>query len=165
MTSLADTDRKAGWRGRLAWIALALSLTLNLCFIGGMAWVHWHALPPPLVRMQHFGNSLNLADNQRQVFGQFLRTIRLRGRIVRESNQPLIDELWSEIAKPAPDQSAIAKLADQINGNREAFQRAVSTALDAFIETLTPDQRAQLADRATTPHDPLTRRFFQMVVP
>jgi Spy/CpxP family protein refolding chaperone len=77
----------------------------------------------------------------------------------------LIDDVWSEIAKPTPDQATIAKLADQINGNRESFQHEVSAALDAFIKTLTPEQRAQLAAMAKSPQDEAARRLFQMVVP
>jgi uncharacterized membrane protein len=165
MTTLADSGRKAGWRGRLVWIALALSLTLNVCFFGGLAWMRVHAPPSPFIRMQHFTDSLNLNDSQHQAYEQFLRTIRLRGRFVRESNQPLIDDIWNEIAKPAPDASAVAKFGDQVNGNRNAFQREVSTALDTFIKTLSPDQRAQLAAKAKTPQDEVSRRLFQMVVP
>jgi uncharacterized membrane protein len=165
MTSLADSGRKAGWRGRLVWIALALSLTLNVCFFAGLAWMRLLAPLTPLARMEHFGDSLNLNDTQRQAYEQFLRTIRLRGRFVRESNQPLIDDVWGEVAKPTPDASTVAKLADQVNGNREAFQREVSTALDAFIKTLSPEQRTQLAAKAKTPPDDAARRLFQMVVP
>lgn len=165
MTALADSGQKAGWRGRLVWVALALSLTLNVCFLAGLAWMRLHAPPPPFVRMQHFGDSLNLDETQHQAYDQFLRTIRLRGRFVRESNQPLIEDIWSEIAKPTPDASTIAKLADQVNGNRDAFQREVSTALDAFLKTLTPDQRAQLAAKAKAPPDEAARRLFQMVMP
>ena len=165
MTSLVDTGHRAGWRGRLLWIALALSLTLNLCVFAGIAWMHTHAPPAPMIRMQHFGQTLNLNDDQRRAFEQFLRTIRLRGRFVRESDQPLIDDIWSEIAKPTPDPSAIAKLADQVNGNREGFQRDMSAALDTFIKTLTPDQRAQFAAKAKAPGDEAARRLFQMVVP
>jgi uncharacterized membrane protein len=165
MTTLADSGQKAGRGGRLLWIALALSLTLNVCFLAGLAWMHAHAPPPSLVRMQHFGDSLKLDTAQRQAYEQFLRTLRLRGRFVRESNEPLIDNLWSEVAKPTPDTSTIAKLADQVNGNREGLQREVSTALDAFIKTLTPEQRAQLAAKAKAPPDEPARRLFQMVVP
>lgn len=164
MTAI-DTGRRVGWRWRLVWVALALSLTLNVCFLGGLAWMRFHAPPPPFIRMQHFGDSLNLNDTQHQAYDQFLRVIRLRGRFVRESNQPLIDDLWSEIAKPTPDASTIARLADQINGNRDAFQREVTTALDAFIKTLNPDQRAQLAAKAKAPPDEAARRLFQMVMP
>jgi uncharacterized membrane protein len=165
MTSLADTGHRAGWRGRLLWIALALSLTLNLCIFAGVAWMHTHVPPAPMIRMQHFGQTLKLNDDQRRAFDQFLRTIRLRGRFVRESDQPLIDDIWSEIAKPTPDDSTIAKLADQVNGNREGFQRDVSAALDTFIKTLNPDQRAQFAAKAKAPGDEAARRLFQMVVP
>ena len=165
MTTIADSGRKAGWRGRLVWLALALSLTLNICFLGGLAWMHMHAPPPPLMRMRALGQSLNLNDSQRQAFEQFLRTIRLRGRFVRETNEALVENLWSEEAKPTPDDATIAKLGDQISGNRDSLQREVSTAFDSFLKTLTPEQRAQLAAKANAPPDPMTRRIFQMVVP
>jgi uncharacterized membrane protein len=165
MTILAESGQKAGRGGRLLWIALALSLTLNICFLAGLAWMHIHAPGPPLVRLQHFGDSLNLTGDQRQAYEQFLRTVRQRGRAVREGNQPLIQNMWSEIAKPTPDTAAIAKLGDQINSNRIALQRDVSSALDAFIKTLTPEQRAQLAAKAKAPPDEPARRLFQMVTP
>jgi uncharacterized membrane protein len=165
MTTIADSRPKAGWRGRLVWLALALSLTLNVCFLGGLAWMRVHAPPPPLMRMRALGQSLNLNDDQRQAFEQFLRTIRLRGRFVRETNQVLIGNIWTEIAKPTPDDASIAKLDDQVDGNRETLQREVSTALDTFIKTLTPEQRAQLAAKAKAPPDEIARRIFQMVVP
>ena len=165
MTALADSGQKAGRGGRLLWIALALSVTLNVCFLAGLAWMHIQRPPPPIVRMQHFADSLNLNGDQRQAYEQFLGTLRQRGRSVREVNQPLIQDLWSEVAKPTPDTSAIAKLADQINGNRVALLREVSTALDAFIKTLTPEQRAQLAAKAKAPPDEPARRLFQMVTP
>ncbi len=165
MTTLAESGQKAGRGGRLLWIALALSLTLNVCFIAGLAWMHIHAPPSPIVRMRHFGESLNLNGDQRQAYEQFLRTLRLRGRFVRESNQPLIENLWNEIAKPTPDTSTVAKFADQINSNREGFLRELSTALNTFIKTLTPEQRALLASKAKAPPDEPSRRLFQMVVP
>jgi uncharacterized membrane protein len=165
MTTLAESGQKAGRGGRLLWIALALSLTLNICFLAGIAWMHMHAPPSPIVRMQHFGDSLNLNGGQKQAYEQFLRTLRLRGRFVRESNQPLIENLWSEIAKPTPDTATVAKLADQVNSNREGLQREASTALDTFIKTLTPEQRALLAQKAKSPPDEPARRLFQMVTP
>ncbi len=165
MTTLAESGQKAGPRGRLTWIALALSLTLNIFFLAGLAWMHLHAPPPPFVRMQHFADPLKLSDSQRQAYNQFLRTLRMRGRFVRESNRPLIDSLWNEIAKPTPDVAAVAKLADQIHGNRESLLREVSTALDAFIKTLTPEQRAQFAAQAKAPREEPARRLFQLVVP
>jgi uncharacterized membrane protein len=165
MTTLADSGQKAGRGGRLLWIALALSLTLNVCFLAGLAWMHVHRPPSPIVRLGHFGDSLNLNNDQREAYDQFVRTLRLRGRFVRESNQPLIENLWSEIGKPTPDTSTIAKLADQVNGNREAFLHEVSAALDTFVKTLTPEQRAMLAAKAKAPPDEPARRLFQMIVP
>lgn len=167
MTSLAEPGRQTGWRARLVWIALALSLTLNLFFVGGLLWVKLSMHPPlpPIERMQRLGQALDLTADQRVAFEQFVRVIRLRGRYVRETNQPLLERIWGEVAKPAPDQDLVAKLGAEVNGNRTAFQKEASTALLAFMKTLTPEQRSKLADIAKRPGDEPTRRLFQIIAP
>lgn len=165
MTALAQTGQKAERRGRLLWIVLALSLALNLFFIAGLGWMRFNAPPPPFVRMEHFSDSLNLSAGQRHAYEQFLHTIRTRGRFVRRSNRPLIRALWAELAKPQPDRTAVSKLAAQIYANHETFLHDVSAALDAFIKTLSPDQRAEFAAKAQAPRDPAARWLFRMVVP
>jgi Spy/CpxP family protein refolding chaperone len=167
MTSIADSGPKAGWRGRLLWIALALSLTLNVCFVGGLVWTKMALHPPmgPIERIQRVGQALDLNDSQRIAFDQFVRVLRLRGRFIRETNQPLLQELWGEIAKPTPDDATVAQLGDQINANRATLQKEASAALSDFIKTLTPEQRTKMAGVITAPGDEPTRRVFQMIVP
>jgi uncharacterized membrane protein len=166
MSSIAESGQRTGWRARLVWIALALSLTLNVFFIGGLVWVKLsHPLMPPFERMQRLGQSLDLNDDQRRAFEQFVRVIRLRGRYVRDSNQPLLEQIWTELAKPTPDEAAVAKLGAQINDNRQAFQKEASTALVNFVKTLSPEQRAKLAGIARSGGDEPTRRLFQVIAP
>ena len=167
MTAIAESSRPTGWRGRLVWVALALSLTLNVFFVAGAAWLKFsaHAPLPPIERMQRVGQALNLTDDQRLAFDQFLRVIRLRGRFFRESNQPLLERIWAELAKPTPDDDAIAKLGTQIEDNREAFEHEASTALLAFVKTLNPEQRAKLAEITKTAIDPPTHRLFEIIAP
>lgn len=167
MTSIAEPGPRPSWRARFVWIALALSLTLNVFFIGGLAWMKASIHPPlpPIERMQRLGQALNLNDDQRLAFDQFVRVIRLRGRYVRETNQPLLERAWSEISKPAPDEDAIAKLGAEINKNRQAFQKEVSAALLTFVKTLSPEQRAKLGGIARGAGDEPTRRLFQIVAP
>lgn len=167
MSSIADSGRRAGWRARLVWIALALSLTLNVFFIGGLAWMKFamHGPIPPMERMQRLGQSLNLNDDQRLAFDQFVRVVRQRGRFIRETNQPLFERIWAELGKPSPDLDAVAKLGAEINNNRQTFQNEASTALLAFVKTLSPEQRAKLAGMAHGAGDEPTRRLFQVIAP
>ncbi len=167
MTSVAASDPRTGWRGRLVWIALALSLTLNVFFVGGLVWVRtfMHPPPPPLERMQRLGETLNLTPDQHVAFEQFVRGLRQRARAVRESTRPLVLQIWAELAKPAPDDAQVTKLGEQVNGDRIAFQHEVSVAMLSFIKTLNPEQRAHLAQIASTARDEPTRRLLQLVAP
>ncbi len=167
MTVVAESGRRAGWRGRLVWLALALSLTLNVCFIGGLVWtrMRFHQMASPMERIQHLADALNLNADQRAAFGQFLRVIRQRGRSARGSNEALLDRSWAEIAKAEPDDAALAQLGQQIHANRDAFEQEASQAMLAFIKTLSPEQRSQLAAIAKSRPDEPMRRVYQMIAP
>jgi len=164
---MAQTGREIGWRRRLVWIALALSLTLNVFFIGGLMWTKTFVRPPlaPIERLQRLGQSLNLDDRQQQAFEQFIRVIRQRGRDMRENNQALLKQIWTELAKPNPDNDLVARLGGQVNDNRVAFQKEASAALLAFTKELQPEQRSQLAETAQSARDEPSRRLFQMIAP
>jgi len=167
MTSIAEPGRQTGWRARLIWVALALSLTLNVFFVGGLLWVKLSTHPPlpPLERMLRIGQDLTLNDQQHLALDQFLRVIRLRGRFLRETNQPLLERIWAELAKPTPDDDAIAKLGAEIEKNRADFQHEAATALLSFVKTLTPEQRAKLAEITKAANDPPARRLFELIAP
>jgi len=165
--SIAELGRQTSWRGRWVWIALALSVTLNVFFIGGLMWVKLSMRPAiaPMERVQRLGQSLDLNDEQRVAFEHFVRVLRQRGRSARESNQPLIEQIWGELAKPVPDQAAVSKLGNEVTQNRTAFQKEVATALMGFVQTLKPEQRERLATIARSPRDEPARRFFQAITP
>ncbi len=166
MTSIAESGQRTGWRGRLIWIALALSLALNVFFVGGLAWVKMAGgPPPPIERLRVLSHSLDLNNDQNLAFEQFLRVIRLRGRYMRETNQPLLAKIWTEMAKPAPDDEQVARLSAEVNGNRETFQKEATTAFLAFMKTLSPEQRTKLAAFVTEAKDEPTRRLFQIIAP
>ena len=167
MTSIAEPGRRSGWRGRLVWVALAVSLVVNLAFVGGLTWMKLSARPnlTPIERMQRIGQELNLTDDQRLAFEQFLRVARLRGRFQRESNQPLLERIWAEMAKPTPDEDAIAKASAEVDKNRQAFQQELAGALQGFIKTLSPEQRVKFAEVTKAGGDPPTRRLFEIIAP
>lgn len=168
MTSLAESGQRRAGRGRLAWIALALSLTLNLFFLGGLAWSKFFAEPfglTPAERFQQLGRDLNLNDDQRAAFRQFFHTVRLRGQLLRESNEPLMERVWAELAKPQPDDALISRLVEQAAENRHDFQKTTAAALGTFMATLTPEQRAQFANLAKQHQDIAAKRLWRMIIP
>jgi len=167
MSGVAESGRKTGWKSRLVWIALALSLVLNVFFVAGGIWVKMsvRSALPPIVRLQRLGDRLDLNEDQRVAFDQFIRVIRLHGRFVRETNQPLLDRIWIELAKRTPDEDAVGKLGAQVGDNRQAFMKEVSVSFFAFVKTLSPEQREKLSTIARRANDPPTRRLFEVIAP
>jgi Spy/CpxP family protein refolding chaperone len=134
-------------RRRLWWILLALSLVLNVCFIGGVLWYRASAPPfqrgPIEERFLEMADRLNLDPQQRTAFDRYFRTFRARFTLMREEVEPLIADAWSEIAKPQADEAQVLHLFDEAAAKRRAFQREVTSATFAFLATLSPEQRAQ----------------------
>jgi uncharacterized membrane protein len=154
-------------RSRLPWILLALSLALNLCFVGGLFWVRMEAsrarMGPP-ERMELVAKQLALDDNQRAAFDRFVRTMRLKSRHLRETNMPLIDDTWQEFAKQQPDEAAIDKLSEQAANNRRSFQIETGRALREFLAALSEDQRTKfiaLVKNRDRDRPPLLRQLMQ----
>lgn len=148
MTSLAESDIKSSIRNRLVWVALALSITLNIFVIAGLVWSQ-AASPRPTnfaERLVEAGAGLNLSPAQRDAFNQFAETIQHRTKDMRDANVPLFRHIWDELAKAQPDQTTINQLVDEASENRHTYQRDVTTALSGFLASLSSDQRAQFVD-------------------
>jgi len=152
VTGIDPSGRPAGKRGRAGLVALALSLTLNVCFVAGLVWTRTMDHPPPpmapVERFQQIAKDMNLTGDQLAAFQQFAQTFRDRQRLLRDQNKPIIDAMWTELANPQADPAKIAGLLDQANQNRSAAQKDNTTALLTFLATLPPDQRTQFTTLA-----------------
>jgi len=150
----AETESVAPRRGvlpRLPWILLALSLALNLFFIGGFFWVRGEAARAqmrPAERFELIAHELNLDAKQRGAFEHFVGLMRMRARHLRESNQPLIEEAWGELAKPKPDDAVIDHDLEAAAANRHAFQVETSHALRSFLAGLSDELRTRFVEFA-----------------
>jgi Spy/CpxP family protein refolding chaperone len=159
MTSLAEA-RLSGSRGRLVWLALALSLTLNVFFIGGLMWSHWAAPATPATAIERFAlaaKRLSLSPDQHDALDQFLNDMREQTQLMRETNHPLLQQIWDELAKADPDQAIIDQRIDEMTQNRRVFQRQMTAALTHFLAVLSPEQRAQFVELAR-PRNPNAAR-------
>jgi uncharacterized membrane protein len=167
MTSIAEGDAKPRLRGRLLWVALALSLTLNVFFISGLVWSRLAGERPmtPAERFQETESELNLSANQREAFKEFIREVRQRSRTLREHNLPLIQNVWEELAKAQPDQAAISRSVDEATDNRRTYQREMTAALSTFLGSLSPAQREQFVELAKRPQDQRAHHIRRMILP
>jgi Spy/CpxP family protein refolding chaperone len=148
MTSLADAEGRSVMRNRLVWLALALSLTLNAFVVAGLVWSQ-AANPRPANfadRLVEAGATLNLTAEQRTSFNRFAQAIELRTKEMREANGPLFRHIWDELAKADADQAVLNQLVDAASENRHGYQKDVTTDLNAFLGSLSPEQRTQFVD-------------------
>ena len=150
MIAVADDAAHAPRRRLGLWIALALSLTLNVCLVGGLGWAMLAMEPPPAPaeRFVAVGRDLDLDPAQRAALAAFAVTAREATHALRESNAPVMQKIWDQMAQGTPDEAAISRLTDEALENRRVYQGKMTAGLLKFLSTLSPEQRSQFAQLA-----------------
>jgi uncharacterized membrane protein len=149
-------------KGRLVKVALALSLALNVCFVGGLAYSKFVRPTPPLIAL---GRELNLEPDQRKAFQGFVQVVRSKGAVLREANLALGRKIWDELSQPKPDAQKLSGLFTDIANNRRDYQMAVGTALLPFLETLSIEQRERFIAIGKRRQDAMANRMRQLLAP
>jgi Spy/CpxP family protein refolding chaperone len=147
--TFASTAARGATRRPLLWMALTLSLVLNLCFVAGALWTRFQ--PPaapasPAERLQRVGAELALDPQQRQAFERYSETLRTHMQQMRETVEPMMSTAWAELAKPDADQATAARLFDEAGQTRRGLQRELLAPTLAFLATLSPEQRAKFVE-------------------
>ena len=148
MTAITAAVRRPG-RQHLMRVALALSLALNLCFVGGAAWIRMHAPAPyPGIakRFQQIEGGLALDPQQRQAFDRYAATIEAQLRLMHHHMAPLIDEAWAEMAKSQAQPADVMRVFDRVRAERRNFEQELTTATLAFLARLSPAQRQRFVE-------------------
>jgi uncharacterized membrane protein len=147
--TLASAAARDATRHPLLWVALTLSLVLNLCFVAGALWIRIQgpAMPAgPAERLQRIGTELVLDPQQRQAFELYSENVRSHMQQMRETVEPLMSAAWSELAKPDADPATAARLFDEAAQARHSLQRELLTPTLTFLATLSPEQRAKFVE-------------------
>ncbi len=144
----AVPPRVFSWQ-TLPWFLLALSLTLNVFFVGGH--VYTRALLDRVSeakseRARFAAERLGLDPAQQQEFKALRRKIRARRRDYRVRNREHLRVLWSEIAKPTPDETAVDARLRALADNRYAFHKDTAAFARDFLANLGPDQKKAFLD-------------------
>lgn len=149
-------------RGRLVTVALALSLALNVFFVGGLIYSRFVPPTPPLVAL---GRQLNLEPEQRKAFQSFLQVVRRNGVALRDANGKISAQIWEELSQPKPDEQKLTALIAEVANNRLDYQMTVGSAIIPFLETLTPEQRARFIEISKRRQDAVAGRMRQLLQP
>lgn len=147
--TIASTVPRGARRPHLLWVALTLSLVLNLCFVAGALWIRIHEPAPPLSPeegLQRIGAELGLDPQQRHAFERYSEAMRARMQQMREAIAPQMSAARAELAKPNADEATIVRLFDAAGQIRRGYQRELLAPTMAFLATLSPDQRAKFVE-------------------
>ena len=147
--TLASAAARGTTRHPLFWVALTLSLALNLCFVGGALWIRIQGPAPPVSpaeRLQRIGSELDLDPAQKQAIQRYTENLRTHMQQMREKVEPMMSAAWAELAKPDADQATAARLFDEAGQARRGLQRELLAPTLAFLSTLSPEQRAKFVE-------------------
>jgi uncharacterized membrane protein len=134
---------RRNFRHPLLWVALALSLALNLFFVAGALWTRFHE-PAQLTReerLDQVATALALDPQQRAAFAQYSQTMLEQLEATRQAASPLVRATWAEVIKPQPNEAKVMELLDQAAGVRRRHLNEITEATIRFLRTLTPEQR------------------------
>ena len=147
IVTAAGTSRRIGRRPQsLVLMLLALSIALNLFFVGGALWIRLHPATTLSFQEQRFrrmATELDLAPPQRDAFDRYVEAMRARTARMHQELAPLFGAAWEEMAKPQADEAQVMRLFDEASEKRRGFQREATTQTLAFLATLSPAQRAK----------------------
>lgn len=147
--TFASAAARGTTRHPLIWVALTLSLALNLCFVAGALWIHIQGPAPPVSpaeRLQRIGSELVLDPTQKQALQRYTENLRTHMQQMREKVEPMMSAAWAELAKPDADQATAARLFDEAGQARRSLQRELLAPTLTFLATLSPEQRAKFVE-------------------
>lgn len=131
------------WRV-LPWVLLALSLALNLFFIGGHVYTRSlvHRLGESrLERTTLMAERLGLTAEQKAAFNGLQAKYRARAVGYRGAAREAAEKIWAELAKAKPDQAVVDRNLKALFDNRYELQREASRYTIEFMAGLQPAQK------------------------
>lgn len=138
-----------GGGSRIVMVLAGLSLALNLLAGGayvGSTYFAAHQRRPSLIdrRFADLGTRLGVDPASDPGLSALHRSVKLALDVRHLRNQPLMEDITAEFAKPMPDAARIAALQDQSLAIRRASGDETLAALIAFLAQASPDERTKL---------------------
>jgi uncharacterized membrane protein len=139
-------------RRALPWVLLAISVALNVFFVGGHLYfkrmAHAHGMPDSVAALPHGVERLELTAEQRQALVKLRADTRERVRQSRPMDKEIGLALLDELMKPQRQPATIESLARQLGERRHAHVRPTLDDFAGFLATLSPQQRTRVRELA-----------------
>ncbi len=138
-----QTTSAFSWRV-LPWVLLALSLTLNVFFVGGNVYTRMlveRVGKSPDERARIVAQRLTLDAKQVDAFGTLRAKVRSRSLKYRNASRGSAARIWAEIRKDKPNQRVIDRNLRVLSKNRLAFQMQASAIAIDFLARLDREQK------------------------
>ncbi len=138
-----QTGSAFSWRV-LPWVLLALSLALNVFFVGGNVYTRMlveRIGASPDERARILAQRLALDAKQRDAFGSLRAKVRARSEKYRGASRNSAARIWAEIGKNRPNQRIINRNLRVLSKNRLAFQMQASAIAIDFLARLDRQQK------------------------
>jgi len=132
-------------RNYLPWIALGLSLTLNVVMVVDQRFDA--ATPPAKVNAEkQLADEMRLSETQLESYQYYRQQLRDMTGATRLENQEDIEAYYEEMAATNPDIQKLDALLQQINKRRAHLQVSQTAATVKFMAVLDQKQREILLD-------------------
>ena|GEM_PF-3591200 len=170
-TNALSADRRS-WAGSgrrgdgpvraLTWVALAVSVALNVFFLIGYyrAAVLAERVETPAGTAEVIAERLGLDSGQRAIFDRVRAEARADARSYTAKASATVNAYWAEMVAEAPDPVLLEQYLSQAAERNLAFNRVITKRMRTFLAALTPRQRREFVDRVRS--RPVLRGRFLM---
>lgn len=144
-------------RVRLPWALLAISVALNLFFVGGVVFSRFHQGPPDDdrvsdARIAAITEQLDLSNAERDGLIALRTDMRERWGAMRASRNAERDNMVEALLDPNLDRAAALALAQQRSNPRDEAVADAMLAMHDYLQSLTEEQRRGFVNLAKEPH-------------
>jgi len=140
-------------RNYLPWIALGLSLALNVVMVVDQRFGETAATAPKPNAEKLLAEEMHLTEPQLEAYQFYRQQLRDLTGATRLANQDDVDAYYEELAAPNPDVAKLESLLQDINKRRAQLQAHQTLATVKFIALLDPTQRDILIEATRRQQD------------
>lgn len=139
-------------KARLPWLLLAVSVALNVFFVGGALYsmaASERLSDDPKARVAFVAEQLALSEAEVEQLAALRQRIRERWGETRAQSQAIRGRIMMEVAKPELDLEQVNLLVEERAALRGPAMRETVSDMHGFLATLSPEQKAEFVALAS----------------
>ncbi len=135
---------------KLPWFLLAVSVALNLSMLAGFLYTEREVsrVEDPALRLTEVAEALSLTPEQFESFKALQTSLQERRQMFREYMAPVRRSMTEALVADTFEREAYRAVISKRREVREEYFLQVGEEMNAFLQTLSPEQRAIFKDLA-----------------